>query len=646
MAPKKAMKPKAAPANAPCAGGLAQPHGTSTINAAYHAAVRADLWVITEKYPTLLLAPSSPQVGETGFKGLVGFGATFDPKVYDVKIGNDEKSYACFGSLFDQDMYSSVLDWMPLYRERVVEYADTKLTTPDMLKEVVVLANFEHGKDLPKGRLMRLSPCEPVHAALYKFAQRIMAGAPESELNQWLRVMLSVQFVFLRLKGADALYAEANSLREDASSFARAVVLTVRQLVYNIQGFKKNREGKCKEAGGAAAIAKFWSESVRVSTDNMQITKKSTIDTCLTLYDRVFSIDAVESIIKGNESKFGQSSWVNHMYKLQEVVYRCQKESKIVWVMAALDDGVHSGRYENEDITMSALKTGKQSITDVVLTGLALKNYLLGSWLDGRDFPAYIKSKAREIFNSHASWRALYQPSDQSLVLDTTWLFRWPKVGRDLLEFIEGTVFLPTASEEHLYRQAVKNSTTPAELMATKPWIDTIQLMADQLTATAAPGTIASTVGNAPGSTCDGHINSDTINDNDANNDPSKKLMDSVQLVAATHKLQKQQSAYINEQPSLNAMKQLYEDTPLALVKPSEEGGNVMILFDCNTWGETDVQPDRRSVPIHKDKFDVPLRSILTARYGTDEPEELTHGEFFVCVNGGKDRKRAFTKVT
>ncbi len=34
----------------------------------------------------------------------------------------------------------------------------------------------------------------------------------------------------------------------------------------------------------------------------------------------------------------------------------------------------------------------------------------------------------------------------------------------------------------------------------------------------------------------------------------------------------------------------------------------------------------------------------MTARQGTEEPEQLTYGDIYTCINGGKDRKRVFSK--
>ena len=131
----------------------------------------------------------------------------------------------------------------------------------------------------------------------------------------------------------------------------------------------------------------------------------------------------------------------------------------------------------------------------------------------------------------------------------------------------------------------------------------------------------------------------------ESEDDPAELLATrSKQLKECTDNLMTHQCAFLNEQVSVTGMKQQFEGCPLALVKPSSESGNVMVVIDCNCWGETDVQARKRACPIGKDKLDVVMRGLTSARYGTDEPEALQHGEIWCMLTGGKDRKRAFKK--
>ena len=121
------------------------------------------------------------------------------------------------------------------------------------------------------------------------------------------------------------------------------------------------------------------------------------------------------------------------------------------------------------------------------MTTFALKKYLLGTWLDGRDFPAYIKQRARETFASHSKFREMWNPHDGDVAPDLSWLFSWPPAGKKLFEFLECAIYLPTPQEEYSYRQAIKNNLSPEELLASKPWCDMITEITDAFRVTAMP---------------------------------------------------------------------------------------------------------------------------------------------------------------
>jgi hypothetical protein len=59
-----------------------------------------------------------------------------------------------------------------------------------------------------------------------------------------------------------------------------------------------NEDGK---EVSAHALADFWIRSVRIAAGNEHLHKKSTFDTCLTLYKRLFSIPECEAVAANEE---------------------------------------------------------------------------------------------------------------------------------------------------------------------------------------------------------------------------------------------------------------------------------------------------------------------------------------------------------
>ena len=645
---KEGAKSSAPPAVAPEAVLAAlpiNPYAPMPINEKYHAKLMECLNIIVETYPNIVLFDPLPEVGDTGFHKLLGVGAPYNGDHYNARFLAGQE-YSTHINFLWQNIVNCVLPYVPLYWERTVEYADCHLRTPCVptTSSLVILADFGDGNQIQKGQLTAVSPCETRHAFVYRVSERIKSGASNTELDKWLGLLLSYPVIFKKITSDDEKYSEANSLREDVSGAARAVTLSARQLIHNIAGFKAAKEKALKAKFGADHIAKVWKDTIRVSKSNEILTKKSTIDTCLTIKDRVLSLPGIEDIWIKSDTRDGPTSFFNFLFKVQEIVYRGGTKKNIKWIIECIDDQLTSGKTPDAEITVSSLKTGSKSVTDPMLVQLDLRDYLLGPWLDSKlEIPEYMKKKCREVFQNHKTFRHLWHPLDHDGSVDTTWLFAWPRFGRDLMSFMEGSLYLPTQTEEHLYRLAVKNNSTMEEILSQRPWVDTIASIMSAIRATAQPETHAGAVAGQGTSAGEGPEQGGSgaaplaggVNENrDASLD--QQLNDSV------FRLMRQQTSYLLEVSSFAGMKQLVEKEPLAMVQSSTESGHVMTLFDANTWGYTDHRPNERIVPIGKDKFDIPLRGVIAARHGLEQPEKLNHGEFYVCVNGGRDRKRFF----
>ena len=580
-----------------------------------------------------------------------GFIAPYDPAIYSKKWGEagtaDQMHYQCGINFFWQNSVASPLPGVPMYRQRVDELASQ--VTPGLLKyPLTIRATWSEGAAMPKGDCHHLSPCEWVHAVLFKVASEIKAGITDQALEKWRTTLLSTPAVFVRIDSDDEAFAEANSLRQEAAGYRRAVEHSARQLVYNIWALKLRKEAANKDGKevSAQALADFWLNSVRVAAGNEHLHKKSTLDTCLTLYKRVFSIPECEALVAADEAAFGPESVWNSIFKLQEVVYRCGKPRKILWLMAAVSDWIHCGKCTAKDITVSSLKTGQRSVSDIALQQLAMRDYLLGPWMDSKNFPPYMKSKCREVFDNRMTYRQLYMPVDTPT--PCTWMFSWPKFGHLLVNFLEAILYSPNGHEEFLLRQAVKNSNTPEEIVSWRPWSQTLADIATELARTAdaselsagagAAAAAASASGAGPADADSDAQEQEFFGDDPAAGEGAPKAVHS-----AAARLETQLVQLVIEPPSLTALTELLKTSALATLKP-DTGRNCLILIDCNVFGEADSQPHLRMCPMSQDLFRKWLRAIRDARGATAEDDPLNYGDIFLCFNGAKDRKRIFSK--
>ena len=421
MAPKKKQRAQAdadAAAAAP-----AEP----AVNDAYLAELNAAIltikseWKDIETLDPLPLTPESPNA-------LFGYVAPWDSEVFDGQLKKDGKhlQYQCGVNMFWLNPMVSVTPFVPISKNRVLEQAAA--LSPGLISPPLVAdASWAKGSALPRGSVLRVSPDELYHAVMFKVAQRINEKAPSGELRDWKRTLLSAPCCFKRFDSEDAKFAAANSIRNELGGVARAVTHSARQTVYNIWGFKARKEKAKGDKFSAAQIAEFWSEHVKITAGAEQLHKKSTIDACLTLHERLFSIPVCERIVKDSEEKLGPDSPWNAIWKLQEVIYRARSPAKIQWLMLGVEDWLATKKVTVKEVTVNALKANtRNSISDVIMQQHRLKEYVLGEWLDAKDFPSYIKAKTREISQTRASYRALYQPLSDDAV-DTNWMFSWPK---------------------------------------------------------------------------------------------------------------------------------------------------------------------------------------------------------------------------
>ena len=179
---------------------------------------------------------------------------------------------------------------------------------PGLLKyPLIIRGKWSEGCAMAKVDCNHLSPSEWVHALLFFFnaASEINAGIAREALETWRVTLLSTPAVFVRIDANDDAFAEANSLRQEAAGFRRAVEHSACQLVYNIWSLKLRMEAANKDGKdvSAHALADFWIRSVRIAAGNEHLHNKTTFDACLTLYRRLFSIPECEALVAADEEK-------------------------------------------------------------------------------------------------------------------------------------------------------------------------------------------------------------------------------------------------------------------------------------------------------------------------------------------------------
>ena len=457
-------------------------------NTSYHALVQQDLDIIRTQWPDIAdLDPLTLDGAEPGFV------APFNVGVFDAqyKMAGFDMAYTCGVNFFWFDVLRSISPMVPLYRERVEDLAADQFDRPGAQwssMSMTVAITFQAGDNLPKGSLLRVTPDEITHAVVLAVAKRIRSEAPKEELDQWRRMLLSVPCTFRRLDSMDEKFSEQARIRQRFFDTSKAVTLSARQMVHTVVGFKNRKMKEENRSYSAADVAMFWQQHVSKSTDSFG--NKHVVDACLTIHDRLFTITGIEDMIAKSEAKLGATSPWCSVWRLQALIDRAKTPAKLTWVMFAVQDQLDTSKIRHEEVTIQALKSGtKGSLSDVALQQLKLKPYLLGQWLDEKTVAGEIKASLREIFESHSSYHAKYNPLNHQPEPDLTYMLAWPKIGKMIADFLESALYNPSSSEELCLRQALRNNRTAQETLAYQPWCDNNAEINQELARTPVAGT-------------------------------------------------------------------------------------------------------------------------------------------------------------
>ena len=112
------------------------------------------------------------------------------------------------------------------------------------------------------GDAVRVSPEEPQQALVLKIAERINDTAPENELLEWKRVLLSCPGRILFLDTDDDIYFHVTNARVSALSAARAMSHKTSQIIIDIYNFKLRKEATLG-ALSAQKIAEFYQDTCK-----------------------------------------------------------------------------------------------------------------------------------------------------------------------------------------------------------------------------------------------------------------------------------------------------------------------------------------------------------------------------------------------
>ena len=190
---------------------------------------------------------------------LLGFQAPYTEATAKEK-GSLKCSFTCGVNALWANPLQSVTPGVPLISTAIRELMGSMFPNGPAQMEHPLVFRARPDGTIKCGDALRVSPEEPQHALIIKIAERVAARAPESELKEWKRVLLSSPGRIAFFETDDDAYFHVTNARVKALTSARAMAHKTSQIIIDIWNFKLRKEAVLGLLS-AAKIAEFYQET-------------------------------------------------------------------------------------------------------------------------------------------------------------------------------------------------------------------------------------------------------------------------------------------------------------------------------------------------------------------------------------------------
>ena len=191
------------------------------------------------------------------------------------------------------------------------------------------------------GALKRVSPEEQEAALLMAIAKRIDEGAPDGELKQWRKTLLTVDMEFIPLPTCDDQYFKAVNLRRAVIVDNEAVVRSCIQSIQEIMEFKFRKEKGLGHAMTAEELCTAWnSHAIEISSKYAEEISPTWIQNAVKIQNNILSDKDVRNVVLWMEGEYGKSNPLNSIYALEAIVSTTKTREDILWVLDMMTHGL------------------------------------------------------------------------------------------------------------------------------------------------------------------------------------------------------------------------------------------------------------------------------------------------------------------
>ncbi len=353
--------------------------------------------------------------------------------------------YECGANFWSQHIFGSSDPHVPTSIKALEEQKRQHFHMPTAIfpgQLVVALSQKDEDPSQSLGAWRRVSPDEPIFAAISAVAEQIRAGIDDATLLIWRKMFLCVSVRFEHLPTEEARHFRAHNLRQavvaDYDSMAHSDI----QQCFSLKAFQLRQEAKMG-AQSAQQLWKLYNEMAK----NASLTepfKVGFIDACLTVWDKILLDDYMRQSVLMLENEYGKRSPLNSIYKMQRIVDKAKTHEQRCWLINGICDWVVQGLVPPADFTFEGLVgkgKGDKGFIDLLLLKFDLLSWFATRLVHTHPFTDAVRDRMGQMSTGHAAHRAMFGTVRAAEHFDQSWLGALPPSGQALLRLTESIVF-------------------------------------------------------------------------------------------------------------------------------------------------------------------------------------------------------------
>ena len=466
--------------------------------------------------------------------------------------------------------------------------------------------------------------------------------------NRWRKVLLTQQCCLAIVPVGDERYWKAQNLREEMVDKGESVKRTVVQRIYDIAGFKIDKEEELKVVLSSEKIATMYKTKMKFARSSEPVSD-SFVDTAITTYKRILGNPVNQEILSYCDEHFvGTNHPFNSIYALQAVCDRASTAIRISFALEGLVDHYLMEFINLGEFTVSKLRDARLSYVCVLNYKQDVRTHLLGDWLDSLNISPASKATMRASLSSFKTVRSGLTPYGSGKV-DLSWQAAWQQSAILTIAFLEDMIYTPTFDGR--YRDAAKSHAEVVDVLQYSSIAERIKEIRDAIAAETTPDpTGPKSNGNQPSSAvADNTVINDgqssTVGDGGTKDHHGFDSLSECDQAYWTKCMTKLISTYIKliaDTGSTTELMLKIQNSPLAMMR-GDPSGLILYHFDVKKFGESTTRPDLRITPLRDNLYHRLVRVVLSARSGATTAESaetsdqrLATGELAVICDGGK----------